>query len=960
MPNPQSGLIGELKFQGQRANAPILGARACTSISLVIAANMLNMNDEEFNKTFGPAALDPKKASSKIAKQELDSCVQTGINFNKAISTGFLNTISRKDMQDIREHFPKLNSNFRNVDKLEFLEGSEVRIKDKPELMEIFPRTLKDFHDELQNKSDAQNFAFVMTAAGHTTTFFSRKNENGEDYFYLADSRNTSFGGALEVYDNWDAAYARLLEKWKGHPQDYVAVSAFARDPNKLRAEEKHKQVLVPSQTKKIDDAVRGVEDYINTTQDSSSLFKSNDKTKAKIYSALLKNAKSELEKQAIIYAILNNNSLKSLRKSVFMALGFFTDNETHDLSTAKEYILNMLKHELRYLNKPEKDFAKLLDENVCKVINKNVNQNVDPSSSRYKPIDDSFSEWLHEIERIKTNAKAKVSKIVTFPNPTQKVQERAILGLLDTNKYLKDRFENPMDSYINYAFPDYDSELNYRQFRNADTRVSPTEKIVLLGLFDIDEQSDTNMDTVIAATLLVKLFDNAYLNQLNSQFLTVQAKIISQNPPNEAKMALLADKSLEELGILMNASIFNIIAQCKSYIKQNTSKENVLDLESIKKTIDAWQPDMSPVDDYRTIQHNEDKGLKSLGEGKWRDAFFEFQLVTERTGKTLAEVIGLDDAIKLVLNVSVPIRITKQSDQSTLFKASGLNYNPQAESYDIVAAEIIEFCMANQREALHLSSDRLVDLADLINLPYIKSPQLTSVEDRCFQSLFFAKEALIKAGENNDEHEKAQQCIIRITTSLFNEYISHGEIKSNKQWKELDAIHFNPETISDVCLGCLNVIALQSNQRSSLSNVDKLFKLIRWLTENNIDFTFIDKTIDFLNTKQDVLTDSVKVQIKKIIEKSLSQINDKTPIEVLPDFLKSVAKYGETNPAPELLEKTINIAKNKVDSMKHTSSELSLDNDNNPVSNVELNGLIRNLEQLRDQGSSKRSSIKP
>lgn len=222
------GKIAEFEFRGQHSGAPFKGARSCTSISLITAARLLRMEKDEFFNTFNPNMKTSKEKQN--ANDVLTGCVLAGYDLNAAISGSYLDVVSRKDITDVMSKIDRLEKNIGGIKELALLEGCQVRIHDSEFAKEAFPMTLKDFREALiadTAKPKPEGICFIATAAGHTTAFFSRKDKAGKEFFFVSDARDTLFGGKLEVFNNFDTAYARMLEKWKSHNQDYVSISAF-------------------------------------------------------------------------------------------------------------------------------------------------------------------------------------------------------------------------------------------------------------------------------------------------------------------------------------------------------------------------------------------------------------------------------------------------------------------------------------------------------------------------------------------------------------------------------------------------------------------------------------------------------------------------------------------------------------------------------------------------------------
>lgn len=222
------GKVAEFEFRGQHSYAPIQGARSCTSISLATAARLLRMDTEEFFNTFNPDMKTFKEKQN--ANDVLTGCVLAGYDLNTAISGSYFDVVSRKDVTDVMSKISNLEDNIGGIKELSLLDERQIRIHDSEQAKEIFPANLKDFRNELMSdttKSKPENICFIATAAGHTTAFFSRKDKNGKEFFFVSDARNTLLGGKLEVFNSFDSAYERMLEKWKSHKQDYVSISAF-------------------------------------------------------------------------------------------------------------------------------------------------------------------------------------------------------------------------------------------------------------------------------------------------------------------------------------------------------------------------------------------------------------------------------------------------------------------------------------------------------------------------------------------------------------------------------------------------------------------------------------------------------------------------------------------------------------------------------------------------------------
>lgn len=222
----RSGLVNEYAFSSQHKYI-IMGAVACMSISIAMVSRLLRMDNEEFFQTFHPTK-KPDETTMKLVIETLSGCVQTGVDLNKKISTGFFNIFSRKAAEQVETGIKGLASNFGGVQDLVRIERDPVRIKDNAS----YP-SLEEFQKKLLTENEAKveqdDMAMVATATGHTTSIFSKTNNEGKRYYFLIDSANSFWSGKLEVHDNFSSAAESLTQKWhENKKSEYAEITVYA------------------------------------------------------------------------------------------------------------------------------------------------------------------------------------------------------------------------------------------------------------------------------------------------------------------------------------------------------------------------------------------------------------------------------------------------------------------------------------------------------------------------------------------------------------------------------------------------------------------------------------------------------------------------------------------------------------------------------------------------------------
>ena len=218
--------IAKFKFDSQFKYLA-KGANACTSISFSMCSRLLRMNRNEFFNLFPPAnSHDPEIC--KKARLILNSCLQAGIDLNKAVSVSAVDVISKKNTDQVATGITNLENNFGGLQDVVLLKSNTIRVCPEHEHLQ----TLQTFHtallSEFETELNENEIAFAAVSGGHTISFFSRTNHEGERYYYLIDS---AVGGILnsigcmEVFNSFDLLAKRLLQKWQGN--DYAEVQAF-------------------------------------------------------------------------------------------------------------------------------------------------------------------------------------------------------------------------------------------------------------------------------------------------------------------------------------------------------------------------------------------------------------------------------------------------------------------------------------------------------------------------------------------------------------------------------------------------------------------------------------------------------------------------------------------------------------------------------------------------------------
>ena len=115
---------------------------------------------------------------------------------------------------------------------------------------------LPDFYKNLskvakENNLSLDDIAFIVTSAGHTTSFFSRS-FNEKTYFYFIDSFASFFVGKLEIYDNIESLHQRLLTNWKGEfNADITCFTLKEKYNNKLEVSSQVDEVVITGSMQK-------------------------------------------------------------------------------------------------------------------------------------------------------------------------------------------------------------------------------------------------------------------------------------------------------------------------------------------------------------------------------------------------------------------------------------------------------------------------------------------------------------------------------------------------------------------------------------------------------------------------------------------------------------------------------------------------------------------------------------
>lgn len=239
------GLVNVVEFGSQHL-FPITGAVACTSISMAMCARLLPYSNEELLRLFVPGS---EKKVSKASIQILNSCVEAGISLNREISTGFFGFLHKKSTKECEDGIEELTENFAGSKNLHHLiDDTAIGLTDKASgVLE----TLDDFYDHATtNRTDglkASDLWFIMTAAGHTTSFFTKTGTDDNDYFYIIDSLTSITKGKMYIFDNIDSAFTLLKRMWKKNIQADITVYTLKETLKSLKETLESKEALEPT-----------------------------------------------------------------------------------------------------------------------------------------------------------------------------------------------------------------------------------------------------------------------------------------------------------------------------------------------------------------------------------------------------------------------------------------------------------------------------------------------------------------------------------------------------------------------------------------------------------------------------------------------------------------------------------------------------------------------------------------
>jgi hypothetical protein len=227
---PAPNNVHKFEFSSQFSYI-FFGATACTSISFAMCSRLIRMPNEEFFSYFHPS-LSTNENVKKAASEILNGGLQTGIDLNRSISTGFFDARTVKSTTRVTDGIAQLATNFGGTKDLARLKSNTVtflaEIKQDHEM-----QTLSEFRRELlenlQNNLTEDDLAYVAVSNGHTISFFTRTDVAGMKYFYIVDSAvNSTFSssGVMEIHESFKSMGMSLINRWQ-QGGGIVEVEAF-------------------------------------------------------------------------------------------------------------------------------------------------------------------------------------------------------------------------------------------------------------------------------------------------------------------------------------------------------------------------------------------------------------------------------------------------------------------------------------------------------------------------------------------------------------------------------------------------------------------------------------------------------------------------------------------------------------------------------------------------------------
>ena len=368
---PQDLFLRQFTFHGQHANAPFRGAKSCTSICLVTAARLLNMDNAEFFSVFHPIL--STETTQQTATTILSSCVETGYILHAKIAGSFLKMFTRRDVQDLNETIEGLSTNIGGVKNLKYIENENVHLANGTKPPEDAPHNLEEYINQYANHAVTPNgLFFIITANNHTTALFTRTDDKNATYYYVLDSIETLFTGKLSVFASFKQMDLFLQNKWKDHKEPYISASTFtnnARFENKFIESRTTTPLESKGETPQQDRALSTLKclcEYMNSP------FEKDGKTKiarAKAYLHLLTQAETEDEKSLVIYSLLQNTKDPELRRAVTLKMGYMTSLDDNDTNKALQHCKNDLDPLCQRSG---------IDDKALKQLVQNINTNAD------------------------------------------------------------------------------------------------------------------------------------------------------------------------------------------------------------------------------------------------------------------------------------------------------------------------------------------------------------------------------------------------------------------------------------------------------------------------------------------------------------------------------------------------------------------------------------------------------
>jgi hypothetical protein len=210
--------VTQWEFQGQ-GKFPIAGANACTAIAIAMVARMAKMENGEFFQTFGPQS-SIKRDTQEIASQILSAVVQTGVDINTKISSGFFSRLKKKDAMQIKTGLAALkkaaDKNIGATQDVACLEEL-VLLKGQSTIDEIFQgSTTNNIKTHQKHALTVDELCFIATTKGHTTAILSRTDDTGKQHYINIDSATgfLNLTGTMEVHPSFESLKKSLETKW--------------------------------------------------------------------------------------------------------------------------------------------------------------------------------------------------------------------------------------------------------------------------------------------------------------------------------------------------------------------------------------------------------------------------------------------------------------------------------------------------------------------------------------------------------------------------------------------------------------------------------------------------------------------------------------------------------------------------------------------------------------------------